>query len=195
MSVDVSVKFRDGPSEEMGLLGVQGGIRIVVDGKEITKYKKQQKIDTSGYFENQDIRYKGWHIVPLMENLTRSLVVFNTGSYDGTDERQESMRDPNREEHRLELYEWYSEIVVSRVNGVNLRVAFQCIWDIDKKPDAIFHTPVECGRGYAVDRQEFSEEVLECAHEVLEYIQKCGIDKSRVANLRKNTNRLEEIIE
>jgi len=193
-SVDVSVRFKGKPVPGQ----VPGGIKIVADGEEVTRYRNQE---SSNKKTKKDLEYKGEYIDSVMRQLTIELLILNTGSFEGTNYTQENIAkpDPDRREYRCVLDEWWSEIVLSRLDGVHLRVAFQCEWDIDEEPKvpgySTFHVPLKSALGYAVDMQEFSEEVLECSHEVMEYMRECGQDEHMFSTLRENTQKLEEVID
>jgi len=143
-----------------------------------------------------DIEYKGHYTNHLLPNICVGTVGLLTGSYEGTTAEGCDVSEPSKEEYRYILDEWWVVLVLSRLDGIHIRVAFQDDLDLEERSDKSY-TPLESALGYAVDGEDFAEEVVKCGHEYLDYVAETGIDESEqhVSKIKQNVGRLEEIVE
>lgn len=183
MDVDVSLGFPHEPHYVDDPLSILGGIKILVGGNWLTKYRNHEKINDQG------AEYIGDHILPNLRMISLKTAGLLTGSYEGTyvGEKKDGSERPDLQEHRISLEATRTYLILSGLDGKHIRVAFQD----DREGEPL--TYLRDNLGYAVDGNEFGEEIVGCIQQFFSYARKCDVDESEMPRLKKNMDRLGEI--
>jgi len=194
MSVNVSLGFFGEPSPHGSPNIIAGGIKIIVGGNRLTRYRDYVVDEIEyhkGTFDKEPEYIGGAYLRGDVMQISRKTIGLLTGSYEGSDtgESEDASEHPDMKEHRIRLDGLRVFLVLSGLDGKHIRVAFQD----DRQQEPL--TYLRDKLGYAVDGNDFGEEILGCIQQFFSYARKCDIDESEMPDLKKNRDRLEEIVE
>lgn len=158
MGFELSVFFRSDPPPKSAAM-IRGGIRMAVDGNRINRFKNESDLELT----------HSWNPVYIGEHLRSDLISI----YDA----MESIREGKSglyEINKIDLLENWGYFIIEKISAHHVRIAYQ----IDK-PQRIGrdHLPPESSAvGYAVDIDEFREELVRSGEEFVTCCERLGFE-------------------
>ena len=183
MSVHMSIAFENPTPESLAPGTTKGGIRIEVDGAEMTRYENQNALNIEasqdemresrnwfthsgdllserGYYD-----YKGYHLFTHLRDLLTTLI----------DLKETQGR--RFEEKIVQLHEVEEVLVLSYLDGELVRYAFQNRYGRGGR----VNPTTKAALGYAVDLDELCKEMIRCGRELIEYMRR-GFPDTEITN-------------
>ena len=172
MSVTIEIGFEGEPSESARELPiVYGGLRIEVNGRELTRYQNQKEMSEEVAQREQ---YEMTWYDEVGEELSVDPYHFK-GEYVTVDLGRLSdafiecvqLSPDEYREVPASLAKTASDIVFSYIDAEHLRIAFQ-----NRKPNRDTHRPsMEVACGYSVSRAEFCDELIASNEALLSHLE------------------------
>lgn len=164
MTVQITVGFYDPPTDPAAFPGEWGSVRIVVDGKPLTKYRDHEQWERWGPHFDADgeeldwpkAEYVGEDIGTALGALHDAFVRFQSEDVERYEEVPAEIRDPSTR----------SVVVLSFVDGERARIAFQPIRESDYDGHYVDNSLL----GYIVDPDELCRELVGCYREWQRYV-------------------------
>lgn len=183
MGVQVSIAFENRTPESLAPSTMKGGIRIEVDGTEVTRYENQNKLNEEasrdemresrnwftysgnllserGYYD-----YKGYHLFTHLRDLLTTLIDLK------------ETQGGRFEETIVQFHEVEEVLVLSYLDGELIRCAFQNKYGREGK----VNPTTKAALGYAVDLDELCKEMVCCGRELIEYMRR-GFPDAEITN-------------
>jgi hypothetical protein len=182
MSVSVKIAFAGPVADAVLPSTIPGGIRIEVDGTELTRNVNQTNYDKEAETKHPDktwwydsggqpldahkFEYKG-HV--SIETTIRSFADNVTKMELGGVGRYEQLRSP--------VSDVAKNLILSYIDDEHelIRLAYQ---DTTGRVDADFNAPIDSAVGYAVPLDELCLEMARCLHEFVDYATSGDFDRS-----------------
>jgi hypothetical protein len=178
-TVCVDVEYTRKPANTDSIQQIYGGVKMTVDGYELTRYKRQENLEDE---YGRSYEYKGDYPKLVITNLLRHVSEFVRGEVDLTGLGEST-------ERRVELHDAMGYIVISWLSEDTARIAFQVPSTGVFSPSI----PVYSEVGFAVGIEDLVRAVTEASEELITYINDSDIQGSNsLSDLEEITTELRE---
>lgn len=180
MDVNIDIVFENKPSEDVPHIPlIYGGLRIEVNGCEVTRYCNQQELSKD--VKEREQFESNWYdecgnIIPVEPYYFKGeFLSVNIGQI--SESFIEAVQSsPNSYKEIPVSFEKIDPIIVfSYISDEHLRIAFQ------NRTSKGHQTPIEVARGYAVSKVDLCNELINCYHTIFSYLD-CRADMREYSN-------------
>jgi hypothetical protein len=187
LTVTITIGFEQPPTENIGGAALTyGGIRVHVDGRELTKlededgYRRQSenrpRYDSRGNVLDAEFHeFKGEFIAPIISKLLDTLI-FVANQTDRFPEQTVQLTGTGG-----------NLLVISYLDGEHVRFAFQKKYGGENYNH---HPPLDNQIGYAVGFDELCQEVIVAAEEYLTFTEIAGHEGEQVETIEERVDTL-----